>query len=149
MCTDCDAGYTTASLSSGQTTNTCTQCVSGYFGDGDGNGSGANEGCTLCDANADGCTTTTAGTCNAGYYGTAASVDCAACSAGKFKTAAGDGDEASVCLDCVLNSTGCGTSSSGSGDNTSPGVCAAGYGGSVSTACVECQAEAKYKGERR
>ena len=81
----CAAGYTTASTTSTAVT-ACDVCadiggVKRFSSTGNGDGSG-NTGCAVCDTNAHLCTGgSTAGTCNAGFYGHAASTGTTASSA--------------------------------------------------------------------
>ena len=123
-------------------------CGEGTYS-GDATGTDANGSCINCPSNSStssaGSTSQNACTCSAGYYGDATTGTCSACSAGKYKTASGNGAENSVCTACTANSS---TASTGS-TAQSACTCSPGYYGNAhetSGTCTACSA-GKYKSE--
>ena len=82
--------------------------------------------CSTCNQNVNGCGGSSAGTCAAGYYGTASVADCTACPAGFFKAASGDGAVGTVCV----------TPGAGKCASTDGASCETGTGADQTFACT-------------
>jgi len=132
-CVVCEAGKYKAAAGN----VTCPPCT-GFSGANPGYASTEGQtSCTPCDAHASNCSPTYRGTCNAGYTGSTAST-CAACEAGKFKAAAGNDVECTLCTEGYTTAGGTFTGAVAQSECTS---CAAGYfGASVggTSGCSAC-----------